>query len=355
LDYEQYKRLYNILADADALDRTRFRKTTQAALKEEYLRLSESKELVFFATVLNQYYSFIQSKIDFSKLNKSYNPNDPTKEKKGCYHGISSNFFTLESILKHGILSEYAMQEIGIDSHRNFFGNNNSLFISVIDDASYSKNGKAKNTFLKNNISLYCLVTNLCNGIKKDSQSKFANSLPTNSGEYEDEKFVFYKIMPEQIYSVVIPKSIINNDIKTLDYMSGSLNYDIIAAKVRFYLEKLNEYHIGKFDKTNLLRLLEEYNARVVSFEKLSAEKQKSNLKNFFNDLETKLNLINKEVQQIVNMLWHVELSKKYNDVITVNDVVNHILQRNCKNFNLQDCGDNFRYILNYEKVKKNN
>lgn len=353
LKYEKYDRLYNILLDADALDRTRFRKTSKAALKEDFLRLPESKELVEFATILNEYYRYVNDKLNFSKLNQQYNPNDPNKRKEGCFHGISSNFYALESILKNGILSEYAMRELGINSYRNFFGNNNSMFISVIDDKSYSKNGKAKNVFLKENISLYCLVTNMSSGKSSNNQSRFADTLPTDSDEYSDERFVFNKILSEQIFSVVIPKSIINKDIKTLDYMSGSLCYDIVLEKVNFYLNKLEQYCINNYDKSKLSQLLNQYKNEVVIFEKLSQYEQKTTFNKYCQRLEQILKLINVEMQKIVNLLWHVELGKKRDTIITINDVVNHILYKNNMNFSLQDGGEELLYILNHEKIKK--
>ena len=46
--------LYKILKDADALDRARFPKMVDASLKEEFLRLDVSKELVEFAFYINQ-------------------------------------------------------------------------------------------------------------------------------------------------------------------------------------------------------------------------------------------------------------------------------------------------------------
>ena len=351
INYEKYERLYNILLDSDALDRTRFRITSQAALKEKYLRLDESKELIEFAKKLNEYYTYIESKEKYNKLFELYNPNDKTKQVQGCFHGISSNFFALDSILKYGILSELAMNELGISSPRNFFGNNNSLFISVIDDISYSKNGKANNKFLKNNISLYCLVTNLCSGTKKSE--KFSDCLATHSDEYEDELFAFYKINKEQIYSIVLPKNMIYKDIKDLNYMEGSRNYDIIYQKINFYLKKLNSYidinsYINSFSP-----LLDEYKKKVLDFEKKSEYEQRNTYKEFFNELDNILIELNKIIQEIVNLIWHLSLGKDKNETITVKEVINHILISNNIDFKIQDSGEELLFIINHQNVKK--
>ena len=55
-DVTSFRKLYNILKDADALDRTRFRKTASSALKTAFLRLPYSKDLVEFGYKVNEYY-----------------------------------------------------------------------------------------------------------------------------------------------------------------------------------------------------------------------------------------------------------------------------------------------------------
>ena len=351
LDYDKYERLYNILLDADALDRTRFRKASSAALKEKYLRKDEARKLVEFAQILNNYYSYIQSKEEFNRLNRLFNTNDPSKPLQGCFHGISSNFFALESILKHGILSKFAMEELGISSPRNFFGNNNNLFISVIDDISYSKNGKANKDFLKENISLYCLVTNLYRGI--DKHEKFRDCMPTHSGEYEDEVFAFYKIAKEQIHSIVLPKNMIYKNIKELNYMEGSRNYDLITNKVNFYLNKLNQYIDNSYYIEKLKPFLNEYKEHVVNFEKLSNFEQQTTLKNYLHKLDNILIEINKIIQEVIYTIYRIELAKDKNEQITIKNVIEHILKKNNIDFNLQDSGEELLFIINHQNIKK--
>ena len=243
------------------------------------------------------------------------------------------------------------MNELGISSPRNFFGNNNSLFISVIDDISYSKNGKANNKFLKNNISLYCLVTNLCSGTKKSE--KFSDCLATHSDEYEDELFAFYKINKEQIYSIVLPKNMIYKDIKDLNYMEGSRNYDIIYQKINFYLKKLNSYiDINSYINT-FSPLLDEYKKKVLDFEKKSEYEQRNTYKEFFNELDNILIELNKIIQEIVNLIWHLSLGKDKNETITVKEVINYILISNNIDFKIQDSGEELLFIINHQNVKK--
>ena len=55
-DKEKFTKLANILKDADALDRTRFKKTSSAVLQEKYLRFPYSKTLIKLAEEINYYY-----------------------------------------------------------------------------------------------------------------------------------------------------------------------------------------------------------------------------------------------------------------------------------------------------------
>lgn len=351
LDEEVYNILYDIFLDCDALDRARFRVITEAALKEEYLRTQEAKNLIEFAKMLNKYYSDIQARNDYERLRDQFNPNDPNKQLQGCFHAIGNNFFALESILQNGILSGFAMEQANIDSFRNYSGNNNDLFISVIEDQEYSANGEANKKFLKDNISLYCLVTNLCKG--KKQHQKFIDSLPTNSGEYSDEMFAFYKISKDQIYSIVLNKHLINKDIKVLEYMEGSRNYDIVNEKVKFYLKKLKEFTDNNQYYNKLDVLLTVYRKTVVEFEKLNQYDQQKGLNDFCKKLDNMLIQINLIIQEIINLIWHIKLNKNMTETISIKDVICHILKENNINYNLQDSGDELLFVLNQQKVKK--
>ena len=91
---ERYKMLFKILKDADALDRTRFLKTSIAVLNEKYLRFPISKQLIELANSINESYRIKMSDIHFEQF-KNFNDGEPTIL---CKHGIGFNFFNLYTL-----------------------------------------------------------------------------------------------------------------------------------------------------------------------------------------------------------------------------------------------------------------
>ena len=136
--YDRYDLLYKILKDADALDRARFPKMVDASLKEEFLRLDVSKELVEFAFYINQLFSNIIDDINFNKFEPIYREQE---KNNACFHGIGFDFAKLESILEYGILSEYSAKKQGINLSRNYHGNKSKMWISAVDSRKVAING----------------------------------------------------------------------------------------------------------------------------------------------------------------------------------------------------------------------
>ena len=227
----RFEKLLKILKDADALDRTRFMKTSLAALNEKYLRSDFSKQLVQLANTINEEYRIKMSEIHFNQF-KDENNGEP---KITCYHGIGFNFFNLYSILTNGLLSNYAKLKKGICSKRNFYGANNELWICVT-----TKNGEATDKFIKNFISLELIVPKTQKGEKKKSVS-LSNGLPFDNGYYDDEEFVFYEIPTENIIKINIDPKLLNADIRNLNYLSGSANLDSLTSTVNDYVSNLRK------------------------------------------------------------------------------------------------------------------
>ena len=140
---ERFMKLATILKDADALDRTRFMKTSKATLKENFITLDYSKTLIQLACELNSYYRLRICEINYQRLQ-----NTVSEEELECSHGIGFDFFRLDSILKNGILSNFAKTNKDIKSSRRFFGNNGELWISLVNG-----HGEAYNEFVNNGIS----------------------------------------------------------------------------------------------------------------------------------------------------------------------------------------------------------
>lgn len=308
----RYYLLYNILKDADALDRTRFMKTSLAVLNEKYLRLDFSKQLVEFANKTNQLYRNKISEINYEKF-KNFNNNEATIT---CFHGIGFNFFNLESILMHGLLSNYAKLQKGIFNKRNFYGNNSELWISVTN-----RKGKATKAFIDNYISLELVVPRLSLGEKNKSRS-FELGLPYNSGQYDDEAFAFYEIPVSNIKKININPEILNTSISELNYINGSLNVDVITDLVNDYLNKIRL--LGFFpDIKNVIEILSCYRKEVLDYEKLNNFDQRIHQSRFFATCEDYLKKINSEIQIWMQQLYQKKFSK---ETVTVNDVILDIL-----------------------------
>ena len=311
--YEMYKKIAIILKDADALDRTRFRKTASHALKESFLRSEYAKTLVNLAYSINAFYRDAISENFYQRYNK------PSEQETVCCHGIGFNFATLESILGYGILSAYAKKKKGLDGSRNFNGNNNELWISVTVGE-----GEAKEMFVDSGISFECGHSNLRKGIKSTSQAQ-SEGLPVDSGRYSDEQFAFYEIPLENIRRIRINPKCLDINIDELNYLMGSMNYDSLVANIDSYLNYLRINYDYFPDVTMIEKLKTEYREFVAAFEKLSQGAQKRMLEVFFKELESKTAVLNQEIQKMMKDVFTNFLKK---DQVTLRDVLTHIFAK---------------------------
>lgn len=319
INYEKFELLAKIIKDADALDRQRFKKTSKAALEEKYLRFDISKQLIDFSGLVNEHYDYCISEILYNKNKDKYEG----EANCSCFHGIGFNFFKLESILKYGILSYHEAVKKNLTTIRNFNGNNGSVWISVVDSKDLSKNGKAYNLFIKNGISFYCMVPALVKGA--DGKKNNGEFQPINSGEYEDEHFVFNKIDYSNIHSLVINKEVLDKGIDELNYLYGSMNYDIIEKKVFYYINELTEKNVINIDMEEIQSVLDEFRNEVIKYEKESIVDQKETVNEYFDKIEKHVSKLNSIVTKWMYKFYSTQLGQSGR--ITVGDVIFSILK----------------------------
>lgn len=327
-DINRFIKLANILKDADALDRTRFMKTSVSALKEKFLRLDYSKTLISLANEVNAYYRLRMSEINYQKINETIS----LKEIE-CSHGIGFNFFRLNSILKNGILSNFAKINKGLKSSRRFYGNNGELWISTV-----AGKNEAYKEFVSNGIS-FDLKAKVTEGIKT-KQDSFDTGLPFNSGKYSDEVFAFYEIPKENILRINC--SNLDDDISKLKYLTGSGNIDAITSMVEDYLQNLRIYCNYFPNISKVYELLQIYNKIVIDFEKKDKYFQQQNSDIYFNQCDMLINGINNEIQKWMLEAFRIKLLKSN---INVRDVISYILDELNIDYELIDNAFTFKQI----------
>lgn len=340
--YSRYETLYKALKDADALDRTRFGKTSKAALKAEFLRLDYSKSLIDFSCIINDVYSEYIAQSVFSKLDSEYNQGECNLS---CYHGIGFNLFQLQSILKHGILSEYAMSKKRLVKLRNFNGNNNRMWISAV---ASGKEGKAYEKFIQHGISFVFKVSKWSEGIDSQSEAK-SIGLPHRTDLYDDEIFVFDSIPKEQICALVIPKQCIQQPLNTLYYLNGSLNYDIVFEKVQYYKQNILEFCGFSCDTTETSKILFEMQTAVLEFEHKSHYEQEKTYQEYFNKMDMFARLINEQLQNW--MLQGFQAKYKTNTVLTLGDVLQMLLKD--VDYQMVDSGEQIEFQFSAVEKEK--
>jgi hypothetical protein len=329
---ERFTKLASILKDADALDRTRFKKTSNAVLQEKYLRYPYSRTLIKLAEEINYYYVIKEIEEIYPKFEQKYGYQEGTQTKEACLHGIGTDFFKLDSILDNGILSAYAQLKENIKSPRNFYGSNKELWISVVDANMISENGEAFNKYIKNNISLFCFVPKL-----KYEGDYIGNQADVNNKkEYSDEKYAFERIKLDQIYAIIIPNNIRYKKIVELKYLNCASKFDILVDVIRYYKEKIKEDGYNNIDETNVGLLLEEFYNIMYNFEMQDEATQKKTLMNYLNSLDMIKEKLNEEIQIWFNNYYAFILGKQDP---TVNDVINYIISKH-KNIETEPIND---------------
>ena len=348
MDYHVFEKMLKILKDADGLDRTRFGDNLKASLQANYLRLEYSKELIDFAYELNEKFRIKKCDLLYNKIYQQYfNDNNSNRD---CLHGIGFNFFKIESILKNGILSEYAAYKKGVSINRNFNGNNKSLWISVVDPNMIDKRAKGYNSFVLQGISFYCFCPQIFSGVTSNSSIN-----PKYTGEYEDEKFVFDQIPPQHIYAILVPKLMADKSLLELNYLSGSNNYGLIFNTVKDYINHIEINYNVHVNKDEINNLLKQYEDIVVSFESLSIAEQKQQSKKLFADTDLLKEKLNKIIASAMSK-YYADMLKIDEQKVMVKDVVAYELIKS--NINIKEIYDSEEVMIvldNLQEDKVNN
>lgn len=321
---DSFNLLFMILKDADALDRTRFPKSIEESIKENFLRFDFSKQLIPLAYKVNSYYTMCINKARFESYSNEYF----TYEKKQDFmHSIGWDFSKLESILEFGILSEYAASSRGLSLSRNFAGNNSNMWISVVSGSQIHKKGKAYNSFLMDGISLYGLTSKLCDGetIKSKAESL---GLPKKSGEYDDESFVFYEVPVDDIYAIVLPKKSINDNLSSLNYFGCAYAFRVINDRTQSYIKYINDTTGITVDSAQLNSKIEKLKKLQLDFSSQNKFEQIENINSFLNETNEIVSSINQDVGSWMDRAFSFYFNLNEDEHPTVGMMISDILKR---------------------------
>lgn len=340
---EEFKKLCDILKDADALDRLRFRNGS-AMLDEKYLRVDYSKNLIRLSKLINEYYLRHETEEKYIEAQKMYG--EETYDKDICYHSIGFDLFKALSILKYGVLSSYRASKDGVSFTRNFYGNNSEFWISVVDAKSDSTNNEGYKRYVKNGISFLCYVNKLTPGVRR---TKDNGSLePRMSDEYHDEKFVFDKIPLEHIQFISIPREYMSKSILELNYLYCNSNYETVYNNVNNYLNEIENFCDIKINRSVFENILTKYKETQLNFnsENYQSKLTWSEYLKLLNNLKSELNL---HIQEWMQLGFAELLGKTANEKITLAEVMKYILNSNNIEYDVidrkQDEGDDSSFI----------
>jgi len=325
--YERYKLLYSILKDADALDRTRFVETSMASLNPKFLRLDFSKSLISLAKDINlMYYEVIGMR----------QPEHIIDSSKGgmCIHSIGFDFFKLNSILEHGILSANQIQAKGLNIPRNFIGGNSNKWISVVDTKLIRHEYTAYKNFTQHGIGFLCEVLEMVKPYPAEQKAEaIRKGLPYNKSGHLDERYVYKEIPIDNIMCIFIPEHYINMDVNNLTYLYNSLDFKLFVERINYYSNIFNQASVSlfdeKFNKEKFEMLLIDYKRAIDTF--IESKQDKDDRLIVQNKLEELLQEINKFIQNAMYKYYSKLTGKTGN--ITVLDVTNYELAKSGINY----------------------
>ena len=315
-----YITLCKILKDSDALDRKRFGDVSYASLNEEYLRLNSSKQLVDFADQINKLY-FELMKQDYEEIDETNIPS------KNCIHSIGFDFFKINSVLEHGVLSADEMKKRKLNIPRNFTGGNFDRWISVVDLSLIKENLTAKKEFIDKGISFTCHDVKLHEPMGNNQRLiAFEKGRPWNKSNHLDERYALMRIPPEKIISINIPVNYSETSLTELNYLYNSLDIDMIINRVNYYMRQTQT------PKDDILAeevnvYISQYNLELKKY--LSLDNYDRKCYNLVDRLNTILAQISSVIGKMVTRFYARRISIGAKDKITVLDAVNYELSLN--------------------------
>lgn len=328
-EYERYKLLYSILKDADALDRTRFVEKSMSSLNPEYLRIDFSKSLISLAKEINlMYYEVIgmnepEHKIDYSKGGT-------------CFHSIGFDFFKLNSILEYGILSAHEIKKRNLNIPRNFIGGNSNKWISVVDTNLIKYNYTAYKNFTEHGIGFLCEVVEMIEPYPAEQKSEaIRRGKPYNKSGHLDERYVYKEIPVDNIICVIIPEYYMNIDIRNLNYLYNSLDFNLFIERINYYSNIFKQENIELFDEqlteNKFEILLANYKKTIDTF--IDSKQDKNDRIIVQNKLDELLQEINKFIQNGMH---------KYYSKVTGN---NNITVLEVASYEMEKSGIDYKYM----------
>ena len=317
---KRYDFLYKALKDADALDRFRLIGTC-AALDEDYLRLDYSKELISMAEEINdKYIEYFENNPDLADLNTGEGV---------CYHGFGVDFFKLETILEHGILSFREMKKKEITGAQNFPGGNCRNYVSCVvedlvkeDEPSQSS---AYKNFTMNSINIKTVNIKWFEASNEDNlPMALCKGRPYKKASYSDERYVRNSIEPEKFDKLFLSNDLANKKLVDCEYITPALNKDILDKRLGHYLS-----HTGNGIDKELDETLKEYYAILADHR--NEEDNCNNEKQYKKYVQKKVlevsNRLQPHIGKMVAKYYGELLNKDYMD-ITVLEALIYELQR---------------------------
>lgn len=320
--YDRFNKLYNILKDADALDRMRFEKTMSCILDEKFLRIPYSKKLIGLSKHINdQYKDHIDNENKEQILKELAN-----NEERTFYHSIGYNIFAIPSILNHGIISNH-YDKNGLFHIKEYAGNNNNCWISAL-----YKKGSAYETFAQNKFIFCFNSSNYHLGIPSQSKAQDLG-LPFQSGKYDDEIFIYDKVEPDQIQYLQVDKYLFESSFRDLYLMNGNISYEKVRNRLSYYLNILKDFtgidYSAKFNED-----LKQLHSQTIIFEGKSNLEQMQMYNIFFNAQEKIIHKIN---AMLINLLYNALTILLNKDDIRVEDVFAYIMYINNIDYQIKD------------------
>ena len=343
-DLERGRTLAYILRDADALDRCRFSKESSAYLKPEYLYFSESHDLIKLSEEVNNAYlgkMFTDEEILSNKyLYRNISP---------CLHSVGKNFFRINSVLEHGLLSYSRLCKLDSSFQRNFDGGNSDKWISVVPRNKLKLESGAAKEFLKNGIVFLFDETQLYYPDEKVTPS-YAKSygLPyTKNSGYSDEQYAYDFIPKEKIVGICLDDNFAEQRLQNLEhYVYDSFNYDLFEKNVRSYLEQLGVLEDGNLPE-EIISIMNKYKEVTIKAENSSLLCQ---------DIYAEEMM---RLSHFINAYIGMELEKYYrrksgvsdDKVITVRDALEYELS--ISNYNYDRITDSLYMVTPREDIKE--
>lgn len=336
---KRYDFLYKVLKDADALDRFRLIGTC-ASLDEKYLRLDYSRDLISMAEDINdKYIEYFENNPDLADLNTGDSV---------CYHGFGVDFFKLETILKHGILSFREMKKEGITGAQNFPGGNCRNYVSCVVEELVKEdeplNSSAYKNFTMNSINIKTVNIKWFEASSKDNlPMALCKGRPYKKVDYSDERYVRNSIEPEKFDKLFLSNDLANKKLMDCYYITPALNKDILDKRVGHYMS-----YTGSNIDIELVKILKEYHDILADHK---------NHEDTFNITEQYLNNVKEKVLEVNNRLQpHIAkmvakyyeelLYKDYKD-ITVLEALIYELQR--LEYNTEFKEENNNLVCNFK------